>query len=137
MKKKLVIDARMINDSGIGTYLKNIIPFLIPNFIVVLLGNKKELEIFENISVIPFYANIYSIKEQLLLPFIIPKCYIFWSPHINSPIFPIKANKRVTTIHDVNHIAFKGDLSYYKKLYAKLLYLNSLNKSNNQTNHCN
>ena len=131
-KKKIVIDARMINDSGIGTYLRNIIPFLIEKYNIVLLGNKKELALFENQqknNIIPFSAKIYSIREQLLLPFVIPKCHIFWSPHINTPIFPTKADKYITTIHDVNHLAFEGDLNFFKKLYAKILYLNAINKS--------
>lgn len=132
MKKKIVIDARMINDSGIGTYLKNLIPFFIKDFNVTLLGDKKKLSIFKNLGnyhIINFNAKIYSFKEQLLFPFIIPKCDIFWAPHFNSPFFKIKTKKRVTTIHDVNHLAFDSGMSILKKMYAKRLYLNSLSLS--------
>ena len=133
MSKIIVIDARMVHDSGIGTYIKNIIPFLLKNFEVVLLGNVEKLSIFKSsgrFKVIPFNAKIYSIKEQLLLPFLIPKCDIFWSPHFNSPMFALKAKKRITTIHDVNHLAFNSGMSKIKKMYAKRLYLNAVNKSN-------
>ncbi|WP_198519805.1 glycosyltransferase family 1 protein [Polaribacter sp. ALD11] len=132
MKEKIVIDARMINNSGIGTYLKNIIPFFIDKFNVVLLGDKKQLVVFENKeknNIISFSAKIYSIEEQLAFPFVIPSCNIFWSPHFNTPIFPTKAGKYITTIHDVNHLAFDGKINYLKKKYAKFLYLNALNKS--------
>lgn len=132
MKKIITIDARMINDSGIGTYLKNIIPYFITNFNVILLGDKRKLLAFENEkknNIINFTAKIYSLKEQLLYPTIIPKCDIFWSPHFNAPVLSIKAKKTITTIHDVNHLSFKGDLSYFKKKYARFLYLNALRKS--------
>ena len=43
---KIVIDARMINNSGIGTYIQNIIPNLIKNYEVILLGNEKEIKEF-------------------------------------------------------------------------------------------
>lgn len=41
-KKRIVVDARMINDSGIGTYLKNVIPYLIPKYDLVFLGTPKD-----------------------------------------------------------------------------------------------
>ena len=122
----LVIDCRMINSSGIGTYLKNIVPKIISNFEeVVLLGNRKELNQFEwtkNIKVVEFTAKIYSVKEQLLYPFVIPRCDIFWSPHFNVPLFSIRAKKRVCTIHDVNHLANKNMFPKLIRIIAKLLY---------------
>ena len=129
MKKKIVIDARMINDSGVGTYIKNIIPYLISKFDVILIGKKTELLMFENNeknNIINFQSKIYSLKEQILYPFIIPKCDIFWSPHFNAPLLPIKAKKTITTIHDVNHLAFENDFSFLKKKYAKTLFLNAI-----------
>ena len=132
LKGIIAIDARMINDSGIGTYLKNIIPHFITNFNVILLGDKRKLLAFENDeknNIINFTEKIYSLKEQLRYPIIIPKCDIFWTPHFNAPIFPTKAKKCITTIHDVNHLAFEGGLGYFKKKYARFLYLNALNRS--------
>ena len=41
--QKLAIDFRMHNASGIGTYIKNIVPFLIDKFEVILLGNIEEI----------------------------------------------------------------------------------------------
>ncbi|WP_299062397.1 glycosyltransferase family 1 protein [uncultured Polaribacter sp.] len=131
-KKKIVVDARMINDSGIGTYLKNVIPYLIPKYDLVLLGNQKHLYKYENKlrnNIVKFTANIYSFEEQIYLPLVIPKCDIFWSPHINVPILPIRAIKQVTTIHDINLLAFNNNFSILKKMYAKLLYKNAVKKS--------
>jgi len=66
-------------------------------------------------------AQIYSPIEQLLLPFLIPPCDVFWSPHYNIPFGFIRARKRVVTIHDVFHVTQYSTLSKVKKLYARLL----------------
>jgi len=63
-------------------------------------------------------SKIYSIKEQLELPLKIPKCDIFWSPHYNIPILPIRAKFRVVTIHDAFHLAFYDTLNFMQKIYA-------------------
>ncbi|WP_419213233.1 glycosyltransferase family 4 protein [Maribacter sp. X9] len=131
-KKKIVIDARMINSSGIGVYLKNILPSIIDNFHVVLLGNKKELSNFpwsDKVSIIEFSAKIYSILEQILYPFVIPKTELVWFPHYNIPFFYTSSKKILTTIHDVNHLANKKDLSYIKWKYAKILITKAVRKS--------
>ena len=121
---KLIIDCRMINSSGIGTYIKNLLPFLENYFDLILLGNEKEIEKL-NLSkvkdIIQLNSKIYSIKEQLELFNKTPKGDIFWSPHYNIPIFPIKVKKRVVTIHDVFHLAFYDTLNFKQKIYAKTM----------------
>jgi hypothetical protein len=129
MKNRLVVDARMINSSGIGTYLKNILPKVAKEFDLTLLGNKKELLLFKWVNdckIIDFNARIYSISEQLKYPFVIPKTELFWCPHFNVPLLPVKAKRIVSTIHDVNHLALSKDFLYIKKEYAKILYKNIL-----------
>lgn len=130
---KLVIDIRLINASGIGTYLKNIIPVIIEAFEeVTVLGNAKEIKHFEwsrRVEVISFTAKIYSIKEQIQYPFVIPKCDILWCPFFNVPFFPVKAVKIVTTIHDVYHLSENASISFFKKKYAELLFENAVQKS--------
>nr|WP_299168550.1 glycosyltransferase family 1 protein [uncultured Allomuricauda sp.] len=131
-KEDLVVDARMINSSGIGTYLKNILPIISNNFNLTLLGDLKELASFEwtkGLKIIEFNLKIYSLKEQLLYPFIIPKTDLFWCPHFNAPFLPIRAKKMLTTIYDVNHLANKESSSFAKWIYAKLLYALAVRKS--------
>lgn len=41
---QLIIDFRMHNASGIGTYIKNIVPFLVDIFDITLLGNSVEIQ---------------------------------------------------------------------------------------------
>ncbi|WP_269224330.1 glycosyltransferase family 1 protein [Flavobacterium sp. IMCC34518] len=131
---KLVIDIRLINASGIGTYLKNIVPGILDIFDqVIVLGNTKEISRFHwnnRVEIIEFNAKIYSLKEQILYPIVVPKCDIFWAPHFNVPLLPIKAQKIVTTIHDLNHLAGVSPISMVKKKYAELLFQNAVKKAN-------
>ena len=131
-KDSLVVDARMINSSGIGVYLKNILPEIAKEFNLILLGSSKELAPFswtKGLQIIEFTPKIYSIKEQLSYPFIVPKTDLFWCPHFNAPLLPIRAKKILTTIYDVNHLANRNTMSFVKWTYAKLLYNSAVSKS--------
>lgn len=128
----LVIDFRMHKASGIGTYIKSLMSFLVDKFEVILLGNKAEIEKYawsKSVKVIKCKSKIYSIKEQLELPLKIPKCDIFWSPHYNIPILPIRAKFRVVTIHDAFHLAFYDTLNFIQKIYAKTILNQALSRS--------
>ena len=118
----VVVDARMIDASGIGVYLENILEHLVSDYKVTLLGDPEKLASYKTkAEIISFLAPIYSIKEQLAFKNIIPDCDIFWSPHYNVPLFSIKAKKRLVTIHDVYHLAFSQELSLMKRLYARMV----------------
>jgi glycosyltransferase involved in cell wall biosynthesis len=123
--KKICIDARMISKSGIGTVIKNVIPGLMSHFRVTVLGNCNELskmDFSKNAVVIPIFSGIYTVKEHLELARSIPPCDLFWSPHFNIPVAPIKARKRLVTIHDVYHLSFFNTLKMSQKIYAKIFY---------------
>lgn len=131
----LVIDCRMINMSGIGTYLKNIIPGIVSSekFNISILGydELQSFDWFEKINFIHLKSPILSVAEQIELPLKIPKCDIFWSPNWNVPLLPIKAKKRIVTIHDVYHLANPSLFSSFKivlvKLYMKFIALRCKN----------
>jgi len=119
---KICIDARMIDCSGIGRYLRNILQAIVAEYDTYLLGDPEKLQRYsccKNAEIIPASSSIYSIREQIELPFKIPQCDVFWSPHYNIPILPIRAKKRLVTIHDVFHLAFPDTLSPIKRLYSK------------------
>ncbi len=78
---------------------------------------------------IPCGAPIYSLQEQFALPKLIPPCDLFWSPHYNVPILPIKAKKRIVTIHDAYHLRFKNSLGWKEKLYAQFMFRQALHRS--------
>ena len=130
--KKLVIDFRMHKASGIGTYVKSLLPFLVEKFEVILLGSRAEIQDYawsKGVKILECKSKIYSIKEQLELPLKIPKCDIFWSPHYNIPILPIMAKFRVVTIHDAFHLAFYDTLNFMQKIYAKTIFYQALSRS--------
>jgi glycosyltransferase involved in cell wall biosynthesis len=121
---KIAIDARMINHSGIGTYMKNLINALMEDYHLILLGDPSEISKHIKIGkfgIINFQSPIYSVSEQIMYPFKIPGCDLFLSTHYNIPLIPIKAKKRIVIIYDVNHLAFYNQLSIDKKLYTKLM----------------
>jgi glycosyltransferase involved in cell wall biosynthesis len=123
----------MINHSGIGTFIKNMIPGLIQNYDLSLLGNPEVLNAFSwsrESRIIEVTSSIYSLKEQLELPAKIPHCDLFISPHYNIPILKIKALKRAVIIHDVNHLVFTDQHAVYKKAYAQYMINAAIRKSN-------
>jgi len=130
---QLAIDFRMHNASGIGTYIRSIVPYLLDGFKVILLVNSDEIQKYSwsnKVEIIECNARIYSIKEQFELARKIPRCDIFWSPHYNIPLLPIRARKRMVTIHDVFHLAFYDTLTLKQKIYAKLVINQAVRRSN-------
>jgi glycosyltransferase involved in cell wall biosynthesis len=134
---KIVVDARMIDSSGIGVYIRNILQFMIDKFMaddlqykLILLGNKRKIQEYfgDKIDVIECNSKIYSIREQIELPLKIPNCDLFWSPHYNIPIF--YRGKIALTIHDICHIAkpefFPG---FLKQIYAKSIIKMAIKKA--------
>lgn len=119
----------MAHSAGIGTCVRQIVPRLSSSFRTILLVSELDQPWCEGIEQILFKAQIYSIREQLQFPFIIPRCDLFWSPHYNVPLLPIRAKKRVATIHDACHLALGKWLSWPEKLYAKFVMKRALHGS--------
>jgi len=127
--KKVCIDARMIGCSGIGTYIQNLLERLknrsfelIP---IVSRSALAEFEFLEDFPCIFLEDKHYSLKEQINLPRKIPKVDLFWSPHFNAPLLPIRAKKRLVTIHDVFHLAKREEFTLLEQLYSSLLLRNA------------
>ena len=106
-KMIITIDCRMIDSSGIGSYLRGILPFLLQtehNFF--LLGNKERLSSFsfyQNVYIIECNIKPFSLKEIILFPYKIlkqiNKTDVFFTPFFN---FPEKINIPIfITIHDI------------------------------------
>lgn len=129
-KYKVCVDARMINASGIGIVIKNLLPKVIENFTVLLIGNKNELSLYKenlNVEIIHTTASIYSIKILMQYPFF-KKADLLWVPHFNVPILS-NSKKMVVTIHDVYHLDYISKLSFSEKAFAKLFYYLACKKS--------
>lgn len=126
----LAIDARMAGDSGIGTYIRNLVPRIArarPDWRVSLLGRvdaMRELgwDELENATLVECRSRIYTIAEQVELARRMPAGVdAFWSPHYNIPLF--HRARLVVTVHDVFHLAmpqFAPRLA--QRAYARLMF---------------
>ncbi len=129
MKISLVIDSRAIKNSGIGVYLQELLPYILrtESFQVSLLGNRQAIEEvyrgdeLNKATIIECGAGIYSLREQAEFPLKVPPCDIFWSPHYNVPLLPVRAKHRVVTIHDVYHLAYMHTLKLVEKMYVRMV----------------
>jgi glycosyltransferase involved in cell wall biosynthesis len=129
----ITVDIRKINDSGIGTYLKNLLPEVIsmtPDIDYSLIIKRGKFDDLvskypwidsHNISMVEAKSDPLSINEQFELPQIVPiNTTLYWATQFNVPIFLQK--KILVTIHDVIHLAqphLTGGIKY--SLYLKLM----------------
>lgn len=130
-KKQICIDARMGNTTGIGRYIRHVVPGLEDDFEIHLLlkaGEEIPSEL-KGFSYTDIPSTFYSLKEQIYLPLKCPPCDLFWSPHFNVPLRMRQAKKRLVTIHDVVFLAKPDLYPFHKKLYARLFLNASLKKS--------
>lgn len=128
-KSKVAIDARMIEASGIGTYIQHIIDSDIYD---VAVGNPDTIHKYnKNIDVVNFESSIYGLKGQLLFPFLELKTRgvdVIHFPHYNVPL--LYSGKFVVTVHDLTQIIFPELLgNKFKVAYAKCLMSHALKKS--------
>ena len=130
LNKKLIgIDARMIEMSGIGTYIQHLMGHGIYD---IALGNEEEIRRYDSdVKIISYDAPIYSPKEQIGFPNKAVKAAgisIMHFPHYNVPI--IYRGKYVTTVHDLTHIVLPEFLGgKVKYLYARFLMSQSLSRA--------
>lgn len=130
IKNKIIgIDARMIEMSGIGTYIQHLMGQKIYDY---ALGVESEIRKYDNdVKIIHFTAPIYGIKEQLKFPKKeIHKAGIdiIHFPHYNVPIF--YKGDYVVTIHDLTHIILPNFLgNRIKYYYARTLMKNAIKRA--------
>ncbi len=115
----------MVTASGIGNFITGVLPTLSNHYRTTLLCRAQDrpyLEDHFSSHLIEIKSPIYSLREQEELARKIPAADFFWSPHFNIPLLPIRAKKRMTTIHDVYHLAFSSQFSWPQRGYATLMY---------------
>src|SRR5260221_614156 len=95
---RVAVDARMIDRSGIGTYIRGLIRGLAaaaPDVAAIPLGPAQGLS-----------APIYGIREQLAVPRAFkglqPPAALLHVPHYNAPL--VFRGKLVVTVHDLIHV---------------------------------
>ncbi len=141
---KIGIDARMINASGIGRYITNLLNNLVEldkeNEYFVFL-KKSDLNSIDfqnkNFQKVEADFNWYSFQEQISFPSVLYKYRLdlMHFPHFNIPVF--YNGKFVVTLHDLTHYDFKmSRASMHNRLYYeikhqvhKLVMFQAFNKS--------
>lgn len=126
----VAVDMRMLNSSGIGTYIAGLVPLVIeqcPEVRFYLMGRQVDLaqlgvSALEHVQVIACSAPVYSLREQVELSLRAPRdIALFWAPHYNIPLW--HCGKLMVTVHDVCHLAlphlFSGLL---RQIYARLMF---------------
>lgn len=123
----ITVDARLARSSGIGTYIQAVVPRVIDRLTAArftLLGNLDELH-----DVVPeglrvrhrsFNAPIYSLREQVALPRVIPRdTTLFWASHYNIPLF--YRRPLAVMVHDVNHLVMPQS-GVLRRAYARGMF---------------
>jgi glycosyltransferase involved in cell wall biosynthesis len=136
--QRITVDMRMINHSGIGTYIRNLVPLIMkahPEFNYTLLGPKKILNKYDwahynHVNVVNCSSKIYSLSEQIELSLKTPRdTSLFWSPHYNIPLF--YHGILLVTVHDLFHLAMPQLVpGIHKRFYARTMFSQISSKAN-------
>ena len=127
----ITIDVRFLNSSGIGTYLRHLIPGVVtrfPDTTISLLGNPAIISEIDglanapNVVVVPAFAKMYSIQEQIDYVRLIPRATkLYFATHYTVPLF--YRGKMLATIYDLFHLAMPQLVGgIHKSLYANLMF---------------
>ena len=119
---KIAIDCRMYGNSGIGTYIREVLPYLISNKKneYLLIGDFERLKKYnaQNVQILNCKIKIFSLKEFFSFPVkIINKCDIFYTPNYNIPggiKIPV-----YSTIHDVVFLDINGIVGKLGRIIRK------------------
>jgi len=134
---RIGIDARKINDFGIGTYIQNLVRYLLEldkQNQYFLFFNHRDIENYsypkERVVKLINNSPKYSIREHFSLSHQAKKYEIqlFHEPHYTLPYF-LKC-KKVVSIHDLIHLKFPQHLSGKKAyIYAKFMFGQAVKKA--------
>jgi glycosyltransferase involved in cell wall biosynthesis len=126
----LAVDARMVRHSGIGTYLRHLVPRLVaarPHWRFTILGPAEELSalgwaVWRNATLVDCRAPIYSVREQLVLPRLVPSdVQLFWTPHYVIPL--LLGRRMLVTVQDVFHLAMPHLVGgVVRRAYAHVMF---------------
>ncbi len=127
-KPEVMIDCRMIEHSGIGVLLRQLLRYWAeepPAFSLKLLGNRKAMARLLpsqlDAEFLPFHAPIYGV-QNLFASSPYKKAHLYFSPHYSVPLFALRM-KNVIMIQDLIHLTYPPKLgtSAYMKLMFQFL----------------
>lgn len=127
---RIAIDIRMLNYSGIGTYIENLVKNLSQidskNEYILINSGEELPDLPSNFKFRNIHSKVFSLSEHYKLPFILKEegIDIFHFPHFYSLFFC--ACKGVVTIHDLIFSIFPAETSMPGRLYYNLMIKHSL-----------
>ena len=128
-RRMITIDIRWLNESGMGTYIENVVPGIISQLLnedFTLIGSRAQFDRLKKI--IPRSVNFvetnvkpYSIAEQLIIPFLIPwGTKVFFTTHFNVPF--LVRGRLLVTLYDLFHLnPMVSNISTFGKIYTWIL----------------
>jgi len=124
----VLIDSRMADAAGIGTYIVNLVPLVaaaLPTVAFTLLGKPERLASLgllnpPNVRAVRYERRLYGPAEWLG-PSIGQPVDLLWVPHFNTPLFG--GGKLLVTVHDTFHLAMPHLMTNRPQAaYARLRY---------------
>jgi glycosyltransferase involved in cell wall biosynthesis len=135
--RTLTVDLRMYRHSGIGRYLRNLLPLLLPLLEVDRVRVLSQLHLIgeaewlksPRVALIETNSKVYSASEQML---VLRGGYrgsnLLWVPHYNAPVF--YPGLMVVSIHDLAPLALPEILDTpVKRKYAEFLMKRSVKQA--------
>lgn len=124
----IIVDARMVASSGIGTYVRNTLSRIVearPGWRFILLGDRGRLAdvgASRNVEIRDADAPAYSLREQLAFARLdVRRADLFWAPHYNIPL--VRTPRLVVTVHDVMHLTLPEYRNrWVRRQYATTMY---------------
>lgn len=123
----VVVDARLARASGIGTYIRNVVPRvarLAPEWRFTVLTSETSASWADvaNVEQRRCSSGIYGIAEQLELTRSTPSdATLFWATHYNLPV--LMRRPTVVTVHDLGHLRlpeYAGNR--IRRTYARFMF---------------
>ncbi len=131
---KLAVDCRLVGESGIGTYISEIIPYFLEDNDCLLIGTQEQCAEYansKNAEICLCEIKLFSIKETFFFPKEIVRKIngydAFFTPYCNIPS-GIKVPV-FSTIHDVVFLDVPGLTGKIGKTARKFFYQRAINKS--------
>lgn len=123
--RTLAIDCRMAQKSGIGVYVRSLVPLCMsamPDVRFRLLGYDGSFAVpaDREWEAVPCNAPVYGVAEQYAVASRLGGCNALWSPHYPVPVFA--AVPLVVTVHDMAHLALRDLYRGAKRLYARIMF---------------
>jgi glycosyltransferase involved in cell wall biosynthesis len=134
MTMRIAVDARKIDDFGIGSYLRGLLTALVeshPQERFTLLGHTESLGDLAgsgNVELVDYRSPLYSVRELYAPRRIVREHHIdlFHEPHYTLPFVPVPS---VVTIHDLIHLHLKGASSLHRRAYARTIIVNAARRA--------